>query len=398
MRNNLGAAALTVVILVLGLVPAAGGGRLRAVLRSMRSLELNRSDRANHAGGYYVGLIDGGQESHDQLGLRLVGTPHHWIHFKDIGAARFLRHELLQFELKPNVDAIAFGEHFTTNDLGLRDRPYTRDKPPGTFRVLLLGSSMDMGWGVATGATYENLLEDWLNSRAARRGIARRFEVLNLAMAAYSPLHRLDCFARKAAEFCPDMVLYSATRLDTRLLQIHLVGLLQEKVDPEYRIAQEALANAGIDAARLNRDARGHLLPAEKSRVKARLEPWLWKLEQSCVAELSRRCRAAGLPLACLIIPRASEDDISGGGDGDVARIRAIAEGEGLPVFDLSSAFDRREPYEVEIAPQDDHPNALGHRLLFLELGRQIVANRAVHDVLFNTIRQESPPPRTRGE
>ena len=67
------------------------------------------------------------------------------------------------------------------------------EKPPGTFRIAVLGSSMDMGWGVTYQETYSHLLEDWLNAHAARRGLARRrFEVLNFAVAAYSPLQRLE--------------------------------------------------------------------------------------------------------------------------------------------------------------------------------------------------------------
>ena len=47
---------------------------------------------------------------------------------------------------------------------GLRDREYTLEKPPGVFRIAVLGSSIDMGWGVGTEDTYVSLLEDWLNA------------------------------------------------------------------------------------------------------------------------------------------------------------------------------------------------------------------------------------------
>lgn len=382
-RVQMAGVAATLALLVLGLIPAAGGGLLRSTLRSLRSLEPNRTERAQQAAGYYVGLIDGGTAGQDELSLRLVGKPPEWIHFKDIGAARFLRHEFLQFELKPDVDAVAFGEHFTTNSLGMRDRPYALRKPPGTFRILLLGSSMDMGWGAATEATYENQLEDWLNARAAKLAIPRRFEVFNLAMAAYSPLHRLDCFVRKAALYEPDLVIYSATRLDTRLLQIHLVGLLQERTDLTYDFVRAVVEQAGIDPQALERDPQGRLRPTEKDRVKVLLEPWLWPLEASAIAQLQARCRSAGLPLVCVVIPRANDEDMSESRTADVGRLREIARGVGVPFLDLSAAFDEHEPAEVEIAPHDDHPNALGHRLLFLELGKRIVANPEVHRLIF---------------
>ena len=41
----------------------------------------------------------------------------------------------------------------------------------------MLGSSIDMGWGVALDETYVHQLELWLNAHAARRGSSRRFEM-----------------------------------------------------------------------------------------------------------------------------------------------------------------------------------------------------------------------------
>ena len=124
----------------------------------------------------------------------------------------------------------------------MRDRDYTVAKPAGTFRIALLGSSIDMGWGVGDDETYENLLEDWLNDHARRRGIDRRFEVLNFAVAAYGPLQRYALLGRKAEAFAPDLVLYSSTTLDARLLEIHLTGLLMREVDPTYAFLKRAIA------------------------------------------------------------------------------------------------------------------------------------------------------------
>ena len=199
-------------------------------MRSIRSVEMNRADRDTHAAGYYAGLIDGASDTgRDGLTLRLLGKTTDWLSFHEVGATHYLPGQFLQFELKPNLDKSVFGKRFTTNQWGLRDRPCNMHKPDGTFRIALLGSSIDMGWGVGTDETYENRLEDWLNAQAKKRGLNRRFEVLNFAMAAYSPLHRLESYRRKAHAFQPDMVIYSATMLDTRLLEIHIRNLFQEE-------------------------------------------------------------------------------------------------------------------------------------------------------------------------
>ena len=47
------------------------------------------------------------------------------------------------------------------------------------------------------------------------------------------------------------------------------------------------------------------------------------------------------------------------------------------PSIDLSDTFDRFDPASLEIAAWDDHPNALGHRRLFLALARTLVKDEA---------------------
>ncbi len=152
-------------------------------------------------GGYYESLIAGagqdGRGAQGPLELCIMGNPigHNRSQVKEV--TRELKDDFLQFDLKPNFDAMFFGQHYTTNSQGMRDREYDLEKPAGVYRIVLLGSSIDMGWGVATPDTYENLLENWLNAEATRRGLSRRFEVLNFAVAAYGPVQRYDVFHRK---------------------------------------------------------------------------------------------------------------------------------------------------------------------------------------------------------
>lgn len=382
-RPDLLALAATAALLVLGLMPSTGAGSGRSALRSLHALEGNEADRDKHAGGYYVGLIDGDSTGgRDALALRLLGKPADWISFDELGVVHYLEHDLLRFELKPNVDQTVFGSRFTTDSLGLRDREYSRTKPTGVFRVVLLGSSMDMGWGVGTEETYENQFEDWLNAHAAKHGLPRRFEVLNFAVAAYSPLHRLETFKRKVKAFQPDLVLYSATRLDTRLMEIHLVTMLQERTGLKYPFVKRIVEASGITKSDLALDEKGKL--RFKDRVKAKLAPQLWNLNEACVRELANSCRSLGIPMACLIIPRASESDGPDLRGPDVMRISRIAQRSHVPVIDVTASYDKEDPGAIEIAPWDDHPNAWGHRLLFLSLGREVVKNPGLYRDFFD--------------
>lgn len=375
--------AATAVLLILGLCPLPDGW-LRGARDSARSPELNRADREASAGGYYEGLISGGsgpEGARGEFALRLLGKPTEWTRFHDAGVAQPLPDDFIQFELLPDQDVALFGQPFTTNAFAMRDREYTEEKPADTFRIALLGSSMDMGWGVGTEETYENRLEDWLNAHAELRGLKRRFEVLNFAVAAYGPVQRLELFRRKVASFNPDLVIYSATMLDIRLLEIHLCGLLQNRLDLQYDFLRRAVADARLTPDDLRLDDEGSLVG--KETIKAKLRPFYWVITESTLALLAEDCRENGLPLLCAIIPRVGKADAPESRLDTVSIYRRIAVRHGFRLLDLSGTFDGRDPAKIEIAAWDDHPNALGHKLLFRAMARGLVEDPKLYRLLF---------------
>lgn len=375
---------LTFALLVVGLVPMPKGSWMRWVRQNARSQELNRADRQATEAGYYEGLINVGIDG-DRGGLAasLVGEASDSVSFHDIGATRYMYGDVLQFELRPSLRRAAFGKPFTTNALGLRDREYSAEKPPGTFRIAVLGSSIDMGWGVADGETYENRLENWLNTHAEKIGSDRRFEVLNFAMAAYSPVHRRESYRRKASHLDVDLVLYSATLLDPRLTQIHLVNMLQDRatLPPEFAYLREAAMRAGVvpDDLRLGPD--GSLV--DKTTVKEKIDTQLWPVIDQTMAGLADDCRAAGTPLRALLVPRAGESDSPVERRDEVGQYAAILARHGIESINLTDAFDDEDPAAVSVAVGDDHPNARGHSLLFRALARAIVDDTTLYARLF---------------
>jgi hypothetical protein len=375
-------------LLALGLLQCpADWDTVRSMIDSARSPELNRAERDGHVAGYYEDLIGGSEGPEISQGdpsLRLIGKPSGWIRFQEADVVHYLKGDFLQFELKPLVRRTLFGQPFQTNAFGMHGEPVAIEKPPGTFRIAVLGSSMDMGWGVRYQDTYLNQLEDWLGSHASRLGLAgaRRFEVLNFAVAAYSPMQRLETLRRKALTFQPDLVIYSATTLDTRLMEIHLCDMLRKNIELKYDFLRETTALAEIVYDDVRIDSEGRIV--NKDRVKSKLRPFYWGLYDTTLGAMVAECRAAGVPIIALIIPRVGKADAPSARAESVARLKAIAAHHGLTLFDLSDAFDIFDPTSLEIAAWDDHPNSFGHRRLFLALARAVVKNREVYRLLFD--------------
>jgi hypothetical protein len=377
----------SVALLALGLLPwPADWNKVRDVVDSVRSPELNRAERDGHAAGYYEGLIggrDSAEYSRGESSQRLIGAPSGWVPFKEADVVHYLDGEFLQFELKPAVERTLFGKPFVTNDFGMHDDPVTFKKPDGTFRIAVLGSSIDMGWGVTHQDTYINQLEKWLNAHSARLGLgsALRFEVLNFGVAAYSPMQRLQTLRMKVMSFHPDLVIYSATTNDIRLMEIHLCELLRKNIDLKYDFLREVITLAAVDHDDLRVDSDRELI--NKARVKHKLQPFYWGLFDLTLGAIAAECRTAGLPLVMVIVPRVGKADVPPARAEPVARLKAVASHQGLTVFDLSDSFDPFDPALIEIAVGDDHPNAMGHHRLFLALARAVVKDEEMYHRLF---------------
>lgn len=108
----------------------------------------------------------------------------------------------LGFTHRPNRTAFLMGVPFSINSMGLRDREFPREKPPGVYRIVWLGDSTTVGWGVPLAGTAPKILERELN--AAGHG---RFEVLNAGVGNYDTVQEVEHYLTIDRSFHPDMVI-----------------------------------------------------------------------------------------------------------------------------------------------------------------------------------------------
>jgi lysophospholipase L1-like esterase len=90
------------------------------------------------------------------------------------------------------------------NSLGFRDtRDYSLDKPPGTFRILVLGDSVTFGHGALSDTTYPFLLEQRLKKWRPDVG----WQVWNLGVPGYNTSQELEVLKQVAPRYQPDLVI-----------------------------------------------------------------------------------------------------------------------------------------------------------------------------------------------
>jgi hypothetical protein len=115
----------------------------------------------------------------------------------------------LPWELRPGAvdrQVDPYGEfdcEFRINSVGLRDDEIPPVKPPGTKRILMLGDSMTVGWGVEESECFAGRLDGLLNDGAT----GARYDVINCGWASWYTTDGAYVFLRhRVDELDPDLV------------------------------------------------------------------------------------------------------------------------------------------------------------------------------------------------
>jgi len=94
------------------------------------------------------------------------------------------------------------------NSHGLRGPETAYEKPPATYRILNLGDSVAMGWGVREEDTYGRQLESLLNAKGNGN---YRYEVINAGVPGWNLENALAYLQAEGLKYEPDLILIDLT-------------------------------------------------------------------------------------------------------------------------------------------------------------------------------------------
>lgn len=119
------------------------------------------------------------------------------------------------WKLKPNQDCYTKIDHKPVhiNSHGTRGPDFETVKPEKTLRVLSLGDSRTFGWGLTQEETYSDRLRQQLQEQL---GNARKVEVINAGVNAWSYPQMLVYFRETALRCKPDLVILGEANLWTQ--------------------------------------------------------------------------------------------------------------------------------------------------------------------------------------
>lgn len=102
------------------------------------------------------------------------------------------------------------GESFVRiNSDGLRDREHAKQKPPGTFRIAVVGDSYAEAFQVEQDKAFWAVMERRLQDCPAFAG--RKVEVINFGVSGYGTAQELLTLREKVWAYSPDLVLLAVT-------------------------------------------------------------------------------------------------------------------------------------------------------------------------------------------
>jgi lysophospholipase L1-like esterase len=280
----------------------------------------------------------------------------------------------LSFAHAPNSQAFLMGVDVKINSRGLRDYEYPLTKPPGTYRIMMLGDSTTFGWGVRLENTAAKILERKLNE--ARAAGYKRFEVINAGVGNYDTAQEVAYYETQGRAFHPDLVILVFFINDPEPVPIEKKAFL---IDRSYLIAFLANRYDGVlrrIGSRPNwKDYYASLYDDGKPGFQAC---------KSALKSLASSTRSDRTSVLVALLPELHEiNDDSYPFKAQHEKIKSVLAAEGIPVIELIDGLKDQGPENtLWVTPLDDHPDAKANDLIADQLRDWILKKSRAQSIL----------------
>jgi len=272
------------------------------------------------------------------------------------------------------------------NSHGLRGPETTYEKPPGTYRILNLGDSVAMGWGVRLEDTYGQRLQSLLN--AGGNG-DRRFEIINAGVPGWNVENELAYLQAEGLKYEPDLILLDLTLANdikgkSALLADNQQPLIKWLRSHTYFWPFLTVQLRWMEARAQGRERIDVIDPPKDPDKYFPLDPEAaqWKKYWNQVSAIDRLAREKNIPVVLIIFPL--EFQVIDEGYPTLAQqlLTVKAAESGIPAVDLLPAFQQAcQRKQGGTCKLEDrylfadvwmHPSAYGHDVTAIELERVI--------------------------
>jgi lysophospholipase L1-like esterase len=261
-----------------------------------------------------------------------------------------------------NATAVLQSVPIRLNEWGLRGGPVA--SPPPHRRILFLGGSITLGWGVPEDQTVTQQVERVLHSNG------EDVEVLNGGVGNYNAARYVERFFTELRGLDPTDIVVQYFLRDAEELDAGGGNFILRH--------SELAVTLWIAATRLLESTGENSLVKHYENVYRDDQPGFIGMKDS-LQKLADYCRVHNIRIYLAMTP--DVHNLANYPFGYIhEKMKSIAEADGYRYVDLLPAFGQLTPNEVWAMPGDPHPNALGHALMAKAIA-PVLAGREVSQV-----------------
>jgi len=259
--------------------------------------------------------------------------------------------EFVSHEHAPNKSGLYYGTTITTNADGFRDYNYDVKKPSSTYRIMMLGDSITLGWGVNSSDTFSKRIERKINNISN----GKKFEVINTGIGGYNTKMEVELLKQKGLKYNPDLIILNYYINDPELPRKPSITFyyLQKNLYT-YAFFWDKFSNLLLrlkNESYLNYYSQLYGNSYEGRQV----------MLQS-IGELAKIAHEKNIKLLIVVYPefhnfKNYEFDYA------TNLVRNASASNSAYFLDLLPYFKKVNPESVWVSYEDAHPNALGHSI-----------------------------------
>jgi len=251
----------------------------------------------------------------------------------------------------PNKKSLIMGADISINSHGHRGVEVPTSKPPGTVRIMMLGDSLTLGWGVPSKETIANRLQVLLNMTHNNKN----FEIINSGVANTNTEMQVEAFLDKGRLFSPDIVVLN-----------YYINDAEPIPRPKKNIFMKYSAAYVFFSLRLE-SLLGNILKS-KNFYEYYMDLYKegkngWGQTQKALSRLAEYCRKNEVRLIVVNYPELHQlapypfTDVS-------QKIESQAEKLQVPYLNLMPSLQDKHPEDLWVSKQDQHPNSFACSLI----------------------------------
>ncbi len=255
---------------------------------------------------------------------------------------------------KKNKEATLQNVEIKLNSQGMRSPEPNPDKK----KILFIGSSISLGWGIENEDSYAEIVAKKLNEEALN------YQVLNASVGNYNTFRYVENFLTNQTAIDPEIIVINYFLNDAEILPLGSGNFLLKNSE----LAASLTMAIKRMAANNNIDLRDHYNALYDQENKG------FQIMENSLAKLAQYANTKGIKVYLVMIP-----DIHFLEDYPFLpvhnKMNVISERYGFEFIDLYSTLENVSFDQLQIIPGDSHPNEYGHEFIGNKLSDVLISD-----------------------